>query len=293
MDRGWQGPVRLRDLRRTQVRRPPRLGERTPRTVARSRHHGAGWPPLVVARNPDHQPRRPNLGLAIRRRPVRPVPGHADEPLAVRIAIVGAGGFIGKPLAAQLIAAGHEVIAIGRANAEHVEPVEVVLHLSLFNESDARAALARWRGRAGRFVAISSGDGYRGSGQLHGTGPWDGTQPPPLDEDAPLRAGLYPYGRSTPSPWGTLVDYEKILVERALPDAVILRLPKVYGPGDRNRTFAREIAERETRIDEGLSRWRWPHGDVDDVAAAIALAAGHPRAAGRIFNVGERETPTM
>ena len=211
----------------------------------------------------------------------------------MRIAIVGAGGFIGKPLTAQFIAAGHEVIAIGRDNAGHVEPVDVVVHLLLFNECDARAALARWRRQAGRFVAISSGDVYRVYGQLHGTEPWDGRQPPPLDEDCPLRTKLYPYTRSTPSPWGMLVDYEKILVERALPDAVILRLPKVYGPGDRNRTFAREIAEREARIDEGLARWRWTHGFVDDVAAAIALAARHPRAAGRIYNVGECETPTV
>jgi nucleoside-diphosphate-sugar epimerase len=211
-----------------------------------------------------------------------------------RIAIVGAGGFIGRPLAAQLKAAGHEMVAIGRANADHVETVDAVVHLLLFNEADALAAREKWRNRAGRLVVISSGDVYRVYGQVAGLEPWDGTQPPPLVENAPLRQKLYPYGREVPSPLGgTLVDYEKILVERALEGATILRLPKVYGPGDRQRTFAREIAAGEARLDAATANWRWTHGYVDDVAAAIALAATHPRAAGRLYNVGERETPTQ
>jgi len=211
-----------------------------------------------------------------------------------KIAIVGAGGFIGRPLSSQLQAAGHEVVAIGRKNADHVEPVDAVIHLLLFNEADALAARDKWRDRAERFVVISSGDVYRIYGQVAGLEPWDGRQPPPLDENAPLREKLYPYGRAVPSPLGgTLVDYEKILVERALSGATILRLPKVYGPGDRQRTFAREISAGEARIDDATASWRWTHGYVDDVAAAIALAATHPRAAGRVYNVGERETPTQ
>lgn len=36
--------------------------------------------------------------------------------------------------------------------------------------------------------------------------------------------------------------------------------------------------------------WRWTHGHVDNVAAAIALAAS--ASTGGIFNVGEETTPT-
>jgi nucleoside-diphosphate-sugar epimerase len=214
----------------------------------------------------------------------------------MRVAIVGAGGFVGTALCRHLAAQGHEVVAIGRGDAEPTRPVAVVVHLALFNEDDARGARERWRDRAGRLVAISSGDVYRPYGQLHGSEPWDGQPVRPLDEGAPLRARLYPYGREVVVRGRTLVDYEKILVERALPGAVILRLPKVYGPGDRQRTFGRELAELasgELRIDEAAARWRWTHGYVDDVAAAIALAAVHPAAAGRTYNIGERETPTM
>ncbi len=39
--------------------------------------------------------------------------------------------------------------------------------------------------------------------------------------------------------------------------------------------------------------WRWTHGFVENVAAAVALAATHSSAAGRVYNVGEASTPTI
>ncbi|HEY2743392.1 MAG TPA: NAD-dependent epimerase/dehydratase family protein [Polyangia bacterium] len=127
------------------------------------------------------------------------------------------------------------------------------------------------------------------------------THAPLLDEDAPLRATVYPYGRRVDGPWGPLVDYDKILVERAICDAdaraTILRLPKVYGAAARDRPFARWIewirAHDELPVGVRQGRWRWTHGFVDDVAAAIALAATDARAAGRVYNLGERDTPTQ
>ena len=43
----------------------------------------------------------------------------------------------------------------------------------------------------------------------------------------------------------------------------------------------------------GRHNWRWTHGYVENVAAAIALAATHPDAAGKTYNVGEAITPTI
>jgi len=39
--------------------------------------------------------------------------------------------------------------------------------------------------------------------------------------------------------------------------------------------------------------WRWTHGHVENVAAAIVNATFHPEARNAIFNVGEEVTPTM
>jgi len=45
-------------------------------------------------------------------------------------------------------------------------------------------------------------------------------------------------------------------------------------------------------FEEKFSAWVGPRGYVENVAAAIALAAVDDRAAGRIFNVGEQDQPT-
>lgn len=40
-------------------------------------------------------------------------------------------------------------------------------------------------------------------------------------------------------------------------------------------------------LDEGIARWRWTRGYVENVAAAIALAVTDARASGKVYNVGE------
>jgi nucleoside-diphosphate-sugar epimerase len=80
--------------------------------------------------------------------------------------------------------------------------------------------------------------------------------------------------------------YEKILVERHVLEqaqlpGTVLRLPKVYGPGG-NANLATIYGYRD-RLG-----WRWTHGYVENVAAAIALAALHPAAANRVYNLLQR-----
>jgi hypothetical protein len=87
-------------------------------------------------------------------------------------------------------------------------------------------------------------------------------------------------------------------VERAIlgdPDlpGTVLRLPMIYGPGDRLRRFhpvLKRIDDGRRRIlfEEGWANWRSPRGYVDNVAAAIALAAVSEQAAGRVYNVAEQ-----
>src|SRR5262249_2736737 len=83
----------------------------------------------------------------------------------------------------------------------------------------------------------------------------------------------------------------EVLGDSALPGTV-LRLPMVYGPGDplrRLQPIVKRIDDgrRAMLFEEKLSRWCAPRGYVENVAAAIPLAAPDPRAAVRIFNVGD------
>ncbi len=114
-------------------------------------------------------------------------------------------------------------------------------------------------------------------------------------EDAPLRDRLYPYRGKI----DRLYDYDKILVERAAqsdPDlrATVLRLPMVYGPRDyQHRLFPYLKRMDDGRpvivFEEGLAHMRATRGYVEDVAAAIVLAATDGRASGRVYNVGEAD----
>ncbi len=235
--------------------------------------------------------------------------------MAGRVLIVGGTRFIGAHVARRMFEAGAGVTVFHRGTTDnpilpavtHIRdasaeyPIadfpeavrardwDAVILMVTMGEADARAAVGCFAGRTGRLVLISSGDVYRAYGRLTGQEPGP-PDPVPLTEDAPLRSVFYPYRAQAAALGAYARDYEKILAETvvreaALP-ATILRLPKVYGPEDNARLatvygFASQ------------PRWRWTHGHVENVAAAIALAATHPAAAGRIYNAGEAATPTM
>jgi nucleoside-diphosphate-sugar epimerase len=92
-------------------------------------------------------------------------------------------------------------------------------------------------------------------------------------------------------------EYDKIPVERAILSdpglpGTVLRLPMIYGPGDHLRRFHSTLkriddGRRVILFEEGWAAWRSPRGYVENVAAALALAAVSERAAGRIYNVAE------
>jgi nucleoside-diphosphate-sugar epimerase len=249
--------------------------------------------------------------------------------LVARVLAIGGTGFVSSAITERLVGMGHEVILFhrGRTGADLPSQVEHVLgdrrHLADFagrfenlapdvvldtvpmTERDAREVVATFRGMARRVVAISSGDVYRAYGRLLRTEPGP-LEPVPLSEDAPLRERLYPYCGEVPrepdDPMRWADDYEKILVERVVmgdPElpGTVLRLPMVYGPGDsQHRLFGylkrMDYGRPTILLGEGLSRWRWTRGYVENVAAAVALAVSDERAAGRVYNVGETEALT-
>jgi nucleoside-diphosphate-sugar epimerase len=111
-----------------------------------------------------------------------------------------------------------------------------------------------------------------------------------LGEDAALRNSRYPYRGHERQLGAYARDYEKILAEQVIESAAvpwtILRLPKVYGHED-NGDLA-TVYSFASQPD-----WRWTHGHVQNVSAAIVLAATRGSAENRIYNVGEAYTPTM
>jgi nucleoside-diphosphate-sugar epimerase len=234
----------------------------------------------------------------------------------MRVLVIGGTRFIGPRVVRLLAGEGHGVTVFHRGQHSSLLPPgtselthpsaampvrripdgvratepDVVLHMIAMGEEDTEAAVTAFAGIARRIVVPSSGDVYRAYGVFVGleSGP---PVPVPLDEDAALRSVRYPYRRPDTPPDALEFYYDKVLVETAVssrPDlpATILRLPKVYGPED-NGDLSTVYGFRHH------PDWRWTHGFVDNVAAAIALAVMDDRATGKIYNVGEASTPTV
>ena len=214
------------------------------------------------------------------------------------------------PSSVQHIHTGEERLPI-RFLPEHVAAFrqfapDVVLHMMLFGEQDAQETLDTFRGMTKRLVVASSQDVYAAFGRVNRKEPGP-PEPLPITEDSPLRSNFYPYRseppRSPDDPQSWMDSYDKILAERILLNApdlptTVLRLPAVYGPGDKqHRTFAFLKRMDDGRpaiiLDEGLAHWRWTHGYVENVAAAIALAVVNDKASKRIYNVGELQAFTQ
>jgi nucleoside-diphosphate-sugar epimerase len=244
----------------------------------------------------------------------------------LRVLLIGGNGYIGRCLVPALERGGHEVFVFHRprthavpalreifgdrrrlndsaAKVQAIKP-DVVVDLILSSGRQAADLIGVFRGVASRVVALSSCDVYRACGVLHGSEPGP-LEPLPLTESSPLRSALQTYPPATiqmlQQVFGWLDDeYDKIPVEREilgddeLPGTV-LRLPMVYGPGDPLHRFGPLVKRMDDRrpailFEEKLAAWRSPRGYVENVAAAIALAATSERAAGRIYNVAEAES---
>ncbi|HZE23865.1 MAG TPA: NAD-dependent epimerase/dehydratase family protein [Blattabacteriaceae bacterium] len=245
----------------------------------------------------------------------------------MKILLIGGSGFIGPFTAAQLQQSGHNVTIFNRGKTSAPQGTEeilgdrqflqdhqpefrrqkfdVVVDFVLSSGRQAQQLMDTFRGIAGRVVGLSSMDVYRAWGVFYNMEP-GGLQELPLIEDSELRTSRNTYPpdvlkrlRTSLYPWID-EEYDKIPVEQAvlgdtkLP-GTILRLPMIYGPGDPLHRFYPVLK----RIDDGRKQiifaddvvpLRTPRGYVEDVAAAVALAATSPQAAGRVYNVSETES---
>jgi nucleoside-diphosphate-sugar epimerase len=229
------------------------------------------------------------------------------------ILIIGGTGFIGTHLVRKLSESGHSVSVFHRGQTRAKLPArsilgerqdlarlglkaDVVVDLILSSGAQATALMNAFRGKAGRVVVASSMDVYRACGILHGSeeGP---LEPVPLTENSALRSKLQTYPaeqlKMLQKIFGWLDgEYDKIPVEKAVlsdPElpGTVLRLPMIYGPGDhlcRFHPVLKRIGDgrRLMLCEEGWAQWRTPRGYVENVAAALALAAVSERAGGRM-----------
>ena len=238
----------------------------------------------------------------------------------MNVMLLGATGFIGPHVARALDALGCEVVAVSRwgggpggvaADRRDVASlralarerrVTTVIDLLAYTDADTAALWAALDGVVERWVMASSCDVYRNYDGLHRK-----AAPEPilglLEDLTPLRTTRYPYRLDPRRPadatdaW--MDDYDKIPLEAALHarpglGGVVLRLPMVFGPGDRQRRFRwllRAMLAHKARlvVDPGWAAWRTTYGFVRDVAHALATAAVHPAASGRTFNLGRSD----
>ncbi len=241
----------------------------------------------------------------------------------MRILLIGGNGFIGRFTVAALKQQGHTLAVFQRGTTaapagveeirgdrnqlnasaqelKHFAP-DVVIDLVLSSCPQAEELMNIFRGATRRVVMLSSIEVYRAVGVSHGTesGP---LQELPLTEESELRRGLHPYPAESVQlmrkifSWVT-DDYDKIPAERIVMNdcelpGTVLRLPMVYGPGDLLHRFypmVKRMADGRRHIifPQTLAAWRSPRGYVENVAAAIVLAATDDRAARTIYNVCE------
>ncbi len=241
----------------------------------------------------------------------------------MNVLILGLNGFIGNAIAHSALSKNHQVFGLSRSAVptQHQETVyisgsrsdsnlvveiiknqkiDVLVDVLAMTLSDTQPLLDSVDGRISQYVMISSSDVYRNyelfQRKATGTPTIES-----LSEDAPLRTTRFPYRAEAPRPQDSadryLDDYDKIPIESAtrkiLTNWTILRLPMVYGPGDKQKRFrwaigpmtsgAREIVFPKRWLD-----WHSTYGYVSNVAEAVTLTFGNQKAMNRVFNIGEQ-----
>lgn len=230
-----------------------------------------------------------------------------------RVLVVGGTNFIGPEVARGLAREGAEVTVLHRGDHEddlgdirHVHtdrgdlarvaaelaPEVIVDMAPITAEHGASVVAAAEAAGASRVVAVSSVDTYRGYDVVHGRD--DTVQQIPFRETDPVRRHRYPY-RDRFEPGEAMYDYDKLDVEEHVlgssdVEGVVLRLPVVFGPKDRQHRLYPILARIADGMDvivmtEGMGAWRFGKSFRSNVADAIVLGSLHPAANG-VYNVG-------
>lgn len=239
------------------------------------------------------------------------------------VAIIGGTGFIGTAVAERLVLRGLAPVVVARGEHPMSLPkgaifergdrmggarlgeifrthgVETVIDIFALGMLNTRAVMEAVAAIGGRYLLLSSVDVYSNyGGLLRKESP--AIQAAPAKEDDPLRAMRFPYRGNPHRPKGVdaamFEDYDKIVLEDAAFgdkrfETTVIRAPMIFGPGDKQHRFKWAIDAVKQggliRLDERAGKWPNSYGYSADVAEAMVVAALDPRAAGRIYNVGQ------
>lgn len=232
----------------------------------------------------------------------------------MRVLVLGGTGLTGRPMVAELVARGHEVTVFSRraggvpegvrqvlgdrerlgeyAGALRGVGADCVVDMLAMHGRHAEDLLGVFGGHVGQVVVASSMDVYRAYGAVVGKEA-AGPERMPLDEGAPLRTVRHVRGGEA---------YEKLEVEEVLAaggvPATVIRMPAVYGAGDRQHRFAALLTPMVDKrpyvlLEPAYANWLFTHGYAGDVAHAFVLAAERGGEGYRVYNVGEARTPTV
>jgi nucleoside-diphosphate-sugar epimerase len=215
----------------------------------------------------------------------------------MRILVMGGTRFIGVYLTRILVAQGHEVVLFNRGN--RAVPVEGVKQLQgdrtntdqlkqalagqlfdvIFDNNgrelnDTQLLIELFKDKIQQFIYMSSAGVYLKSDQL-----------PHVEGD-----DLDPQSRHKGK-----ADTEAYLIEQKIPFTAF-RPTYIYGPQNYNDLeawfFDRVVRDRPMPI-PGNGQYITQFGHVQDLARAMVLAVGNPKALGQIYNVSGQSTVTF
>lgn len=209
----------------------------------------------------------------------------------MKIAVTGAGGFIGSALVRHLQGEGHQVVALSRDDLENPDftDVETVVHCAaLAHRTGAQRPDADAFDRINHRLAVELAGRAKEAGVrrfvLVSTIYTVAGNPSPLTPDMPL-APRDDYGRAKAKAEAELLTMDGL-------DVVVARPVLVYGKDARaNLRALMKLCDSALPLPFGAARNRRSFVSLENAVRALAFLATAPagRVAGRIFHLAEPE----
>ena len=237
----------------------------------------------------------------------------------MKILIIGGTGFIGSYVTQMFVQSGHEVAIFHRnketsdASLNAIEIIgirdkilnyrneflsfnpDLVIDIIPYTAQDIWGLKMAIKGVTENLLLLSSGDVYKVYDTFHkNLSDIDNSL---ITETSELRNRLYPYKPENVDKYNELLfDYDKIIVETMAQEknfnTCILRLPALFGKGDKQRKLSEYIIPMVTNqasimLSSRKANWIWSRSYVENIAYGIYLAATNKKAKNEIFNLGD------